>query len=518
MVTCDKMKGLINKTVKLFLRSKYNALTQVLDDPFKYQYDLLEHLTETAKHTQWGRKYHYHEINDYQTFRDRLPVSSYEDLQPEIHKMMLGEKDVLWPGQITWYSKSSGTTNARSKYLPVSEENFNDCHKKGSWDTLSILYHHNPDLQLFENKSLILGGSLSHFPENPESIIGDVSAIMITNLPLIGRPFYVPDVRVAIMDDWEKKLNLTVDLAVQEPHIGTIGGVPTWNLVLFRKILERTGAEHILEVWPELRLYLHGGVNFEPYRSQFKKLIPREDFIYQEVYNASEGYFGTQLNPDEDMILLLDHGVFYEFIPMSEYENSDAHAIPLEDVKPGIDYAVLISTTSGIWRYEIGDTICFTNTNPYQFRITGRTRQFINAFGEEVMIHNTDMAISRTTLKTKSEIKDYTVAPKYLNDGQNGRHDWLIEFQRPPADLEEFSKLLDQELQSINSDYAAKRTLNLALENLSVTVLPPNTFDHWLKQQKRQGSQVKVPRLSNNRKYVDEILELIGKYNERENE
>ncbi len=504
------MKGLINKTVKLFLKSNYHALTQVLNEPFKYQYDLLDHLLSTARHTKWGRKYHYGEIKTYNQYRDRLPRVSYEDLQPEIHRMMLGEKDILWPGQITWYSKSSGTTNARSKYLPVSEENFQECHKKGSWDTLSILYHNNPDIQLFEKKSLILGGSLSHFQENPESIIGDVSAIMITNLPLVGRPFYVPEVKVAIMEDWEKKLELTADLAIQENDIGTIGGVPTWNLVLFRKVLEKTGAAHILEVWPGLRLYLHGGVNFDPYRKQFEQLIPRDDFIYQEVYNASEGYFGTQLHPDEDMILLLDHGVFYEFIPMDQYDSPEASAIPLEDVREGVDYAVIISTTAGLWRYEIGDTIRFTNLKPHQFRITGRTRQFINAFGEEVMIHNTDTAISIATDKTGSEIKDYTVAPKYLGNGTKGRHDWLIEFQRLPADLDEFAHILDQELQKVNSDYAAKRIRNLALENLSITVLPPATFEKWLKQQKRQGSQVKVPRLSNNRKYVDDILRMIG--------
>lgn len=505
------MKGLINKTVKLYLKSKYHALTQVLNDPFKYQYEVLDYLIETAQHTAWGRKYHYAEIDQYEKFRQRIPISTYEDLQPEIHKMMLGERDILWPGQITWYSKSSGTTNARSKYLPVSEENFQDCHKRGSWDTLAILYHHNPDLQLFEKKSLILGGSLSHFNENPESIIGDVSAIMIANMPLIGRPFYVPDVKVAIMEDWEKKLELTADLAVEENEIGTIGGVPTWNLVLFRKILEKTGAEHMLQVWPGLRLYLHGGVNFEPYRKQFDQLIPREDFIYQEVYNASEGYFGTQFRPKDDMILLLDHGVFYEFIPMDAYGSEDPPVIPLEDVRTGVDYAVIISTSSGIWRYEIGDTINFTNTDPYQFRITGRTRQFINAFGEEVMIHNTDMAISEATRRTNCEIKDYTVAPKYLENGDRGRHEWLIEFQRPPDNLDQFASVLDQELQKINSDYAAKRTRNLALENLSVTALPSNTFDRWLKHQKRQGAQVKVPRLANDRRYVEDILELVRK-------
>ncbi len=495
----------------MFLKSKYHTLTQVLSDPFQYQHKLFDHLIKSAQHTEWGRKYKYNELNSYESFRKRLPISGYEDLQPEIHRMMLGERDILWPGQTTWYSKSSGTTNSRSKFLPVSEENFNECHKRGSWDTLSILYHNNPDIRVFEKKSLMLGGSLSHFKDNPESIIGDVSAIMIANLPLIGRPYYVPDVKVAIMDDWEKKLELTADLSIQEPNIGTIGGVPTWNLVLFRKILEKTGAENILEIWPDLRLYLHGGVNFEPYRRQFDQLIPRDNFIYHEVYNASEGYFGTQIRPDEDMILLLDHGVFYEFIPLKDYGNPDAEAIPLEDVKTGEDYALILSTSAGLWRYEIGDTIRFTNTNPYQFRIVGRTKQYINAFGEEVMIHNTDTAISRTAGRTNSEIKDYTVAPRFLDDGKKGRHDWLIEFHRPPMDMNEFSSVLDEELQKINSDYAAKRTKNLALENLSVTALPKNTFEKWLKKQKRQGSQVKVPRLSNKREYVDDILDFMMK-------
>lgn len=501
--------SIVNRTVKLYLRSKYRSLTQVLASPYEHQYELFDHLIESARHTEWGRKYKYCELNSYETYRNRLPLSSYEELQPHFHRMMLGERDVLWPGRITWYSKSSGTTNSRSKYLPVSEENFNDSHKKGSWDTLSILYHHHPDLQLFEKKSLILGGSLTHFKENPETIIGDVSAIMITNLPLIARPFYMPDVKIAIMDDWEKKLDLTADLAIQEPNIGTIGGVPTWNLVLFRKVLEKTGATDILDVWPDLRLYIHGGVNFQPYRSQFLQMIPRDDFIFQEVYNASEGYFGTQYRPDEDMVLLLDNGVFYEFVTMQDYGTPRETVIPLEDVKTGVDYAVIISTSSGLWRYEIGDTIRFTNKAPYQFRIVGRTRQFINAFGEEVMIHNTDTAISRAAEKTNSEIKDYTVAPRYLDGGEKGRHDWLVEFQRSPECLNTFAGILDQELQKVNSDYAAKRIKNIALEILSVTSLPQHTFDKWLKKQDRQGSQVKVPRLSNNREYVDDILDFM---------
>lgn len=501
------MKGIINKTVRLYLKSRYNALRQVLKDPHHYQNKQFKRLIDYARHTEWGQLYNYDEITDYSTFHQRIPISAYEDIQPFIERMMKGGKDILWPGTTTWFSKSSGTTGSRSKFIPVSEDNFAECHKKGSWDTISILYHNNPDLKLFERKSLILGGTLSHYAPHPESIIGDVSAIMIANLPLIGRPFYAPDVQVAIMEDWQEKLELTAELTIHEEEIATIGGVPTWNLVLFHKILERTGAEHMLEIWPHLKLYIHGGVNFAPYRSQFKKLIPRDDFLYQEVYNASEGYFGTQLTPDGDMILLLDNGVFYEFIPLDDYGNKEAHPIPLEDVKKGENYVILISTSSGLWRYKIGDTIQFTDTDPYTFRITGRTQQFINAFGEEVMIHNTDRAISIATEKTKSEIKDYTVAPFYLKDGQRGRHDWLIEFRIPPRSLQEFAHILDQELQNINSDYAAKRTDDLALQQLHIEILPDGTFDRWLKYKNRQGSQVKVPRLSNDRRYLDDILD-----------
>lgn len=501
------MKGIINKTVRLYLKSRYNALRQVLKDPHHYQNKQFKRLIDYARHTEWGQLYNYDEITDYSTFHQRIPISAYEDIQPFIERMMKGGKDILWPGTTTWFSKSSGTTGSRSKFIPVSEDNFAECHKKGSWDTISILYHNNPDLKLFERKSLILGGTLSHYAPHPESIIGDVSAIMIANLPLIGRPFYAPDVQVAIMKDWQEKLELTAELTIHEEEIATIGGVPTWNLVLFHKILEKTGAEHMLEIWPHLKLYIHGGVNFAPYRSQFKKLIPRDDFLYQEVYNASEGYFGTQLTPDGDMILLLDNGVFYEFIPLDDYGNKEAHPIPLEDVKKGENYVILISTSSGLWRYKIGDTIQFTDTDPYTFRITGRTQQFINAFGEEVMIHNTDRAISIATEKTKSEIKDYTVAPFYLKDGQRGRHDWLIEFRIPPRSLQEFAHILDQELQNINSDYAAKRTDDLALQQLHIEILPDGTFDRWLKYKNRQGSQVKVPRLSNDRRYLDDILD-----------
>lgn len=503
------MKGFINKTVRLFLRSKYQALKQVIEDPHHYQNKLFKRLIDKARHTGWGRKYQYDDLPDYAAYRHRVPISAYEDIQPFIERMMKGEKDVLWPGNITWFSKSSGTTGTRSKFIPVSEDNFSECHKKGSWDTISILYHNNPDLKLFERKSLILGGSLSHYAPHPESIIGDVSAIMIANMPLIGRPFYVPEVKVAIMEDWQEKLELTASLTIHEEDIATIGGVPTWNLVLFHKILEKTGADHMLEVWPHLQLYIHGGVNFAPYRAQFEKLIPREDFLYQEVYNASEGYFGTQLTAGGDMILLLDNGIFYEFIPLKDYGKNDVEPVPLEGVVEGDIYVIVISTSSGLWRYEIGDTIQFTNTQPYTFRITGRTQQFINAFGEEVMIHNTDTAVARTAQKTGSEIRDYTVAPFYLKDGERGRHDWLIEFHRHPADQEEFARILDLELQNLNSDYAAKRTHDLALERLNIQVVGDGTFGRWLKYKNRQGSQVKVPRLANDRRYMDDILDFV---------
>lgn len=501
--------SLINQTVRFYLKTRYQALKQAIDNPYTHQEKLFEGLIKRAQHTVWGRRHGYSEIKNYAVFRDRVPVSSYEDLQPLILQMMHGEKDILWPGVITWFSKSSGTTGSRSKFIPVSEENFSETHKKGSWDTISILYHHYPNLKIFERKSLILGGSLSHYAPHPESIIGDVSAIMIANMPLIGRPFYVPEVKVAIMQDWEEKLELTAEMTIGDQDIATIGGVPTWNLVLFRKILEKTGKEHMLEIWPHLKLYIHGGVNFSPYRTQFRQMIPKQDFLYQEVYNASEGYFGTQLTPDGDMILLLDNGIFYEFIELDKYRDADRKAVPLEEVKTDIIYVMIISSSAGLWRYEIGDTIRFTGTQPYTFRIEGRVKQFINAFGEEVMVHNTDTAISEAARKTRAEIKDYTVAPHYLQKGEKGRHDWLIEFQKAPRDIEHFTRILDEELQNLNSDYAAKRYGDLALEMLRIRALPTDTFERWLKYKKRQGSQVKVPRLANDRRYIDDILSFL---------
>ncbi|WP_236979568.1 GH3 auxin-responsive promoter family protein [Membranihabitans maritimus] len=504
------MKGLINKTLKLFLKSRYNALKNAFENPLDTQQELFEYLIDTAAHTEWGRKYRYNDIKNYNTFRQRVPVSDYEDLKPWISRMMYGEKDILWPGKVKWFSKSSGTTSDKSKFIPVSEENFDGCHKKGTWDTIAIMYHNNPDIQLFEKKSLILGGSLSHFNPHPETIYGDVSAIMITNMPLIGRPFYTPDVKVAIMDDWEKKLELTAELTIKDKDIASIGGVPTWNLVLFRRIMEKTGAKNMLEVWPKLRIYIHGGVNFAPYKSQFQKLIPRDDFIFQEVYNASEGYFGTQLSPDQkDLLLLTDNGVFYEFIPKDEIDHKNPTVLSLKEVEVGKIYALLISTNAGLWRYKIGDTVQFTGKNPYTFKIVGRTKQFINAFGEEVMVHNTDTALSSVSEKLNCLIKDYSVAPVYLDDNQKGQHEWLIEFEKEPENLKQFEIELDRELQQLNSDYEAKRAKNLALELLSVKSLPKGTFEGWLKYKNRQGAQVKVPRLSNDRKYVKDILDYL---------
>lgn len=507
------MKSLINKTLKLFLKSRYGNLQQAIERPFQTQSQLLMDMVDAATYTEWGRLYGFSEIDSIEDFQRNLPLSDYDDLKPYIQKMMHGERDVLWPGRVQWFSKSSGTTNDQSKFLPVTTENFDTCHKKGSWDTLAIMYQNNPDVQLFEKKSLILGGSLSHFKPHPETIIGDVSAIMIANMPLIGRPFYMPDVKVAIMEDWEQKLELTAESTIQDKEIVSIGGVPTWNLVLFRKILEKTGAEHMLQVWPKLRTYIHGGVNFEPYRSQFQTLIPREDFIFQEVYNASEGYFGTQYRPEEkDLLLLLDNGVFYEFIPLEDLDSPQPRLLTLEDVVVGEKYALVITTNSGLWRYQIGDTIEITHDRPYTFKIVGRTKQFINAFGEEVMVHNTDAAISAACSMMNCTIKDYTVAPKYLNEREMGRHDWLIEFDQAPVNMAMFTTRLDKELQAVNSDYMAKRGGNLALEELQIHVLPQGAFEAWLKFKKRQGAQVKVPRLSNNRKYVDDILQFVEQY------
>ncbi len=478
--------------------------------PVNAQNEVWDNLVSTAENTVWGIEHNFSQLNDRKEFSQKVPLQNYETLKPYIKRMMHGEKDVLWPGVVEWFSKSSGTTSDKSKFIPVSKENLKKCHIRGSWDTLTLLYQNKPESQIFAGKNLIMGGSLVDFSEYPESKIGDVSAIMMAHMPAFAKPFYAPNLEIGLMSEWEKKIELTARAAL-DLNITMIGGVPTWTIVLFRKLLEITGKSNILEIWPNFETYIHGGVSFMPYREQFKQFLPSESVNYVEIYNASEGYFAIQDDlKSDDMLLLLDNGIYYEFLPMEEWEKENPQTVLLEEVEVGKNYAIVISTNSGLWRYMPGDTIIFTSTSPYKIKVSGRTQQFINAFGEEVMVSNTDSALSATCREFDTVVCEYTVAPFYIKNDGKGSHQWLIEFERRPLDIEKFAEKLDKNLQNINSDYEAKRYKNMALNNLTIQELPSGTFHNWMKKRGKLGGQHKIPRLANHRDYVEDILNFIN--------
>lgn len=514
------MRKLANNIFRRYLKFRMKHIRRYMAQPHAVQDEWMKRLLLTARDTEWGQRYQFRTIRSHKQFAARVPVNSYEDLQPFIERMMNGERDVLWDGRIRFFSKSSGTTNDRSKYIPVSSQNMRHCHRGGSWDTTALFYDQRPDAELFQRKSVLMGGSLNRFePEGklfdfPRTFVGDVSAVMIDRMPFFAKPFFTPDFETALLPNFEKKIERMAHLCSQEDVV-MIGGVPTWTVVLFRRILELTGKDHMLDVWPNLQVYIHGGVSFTPYREQFKEFFPVANasgkaVSYQEIYNASEGYFGIQNDfESDDMLLLLDNGVYYEFLPMEEWHSENPRAIPLKDVELGKNYAIVISTNAGLWRYTPGDTVMFTSLLPYKIKITGRTRQFVNAFGEEVMVENTDRALVETCHETGAMVRDYTVAPIFISHNGKGGHEWLVEFEKHPSDPKKFARLLDINLQKINSDYEAKRYRDMALENLRLRPMPPGTFDNWLKMKGKYGGQSKVPRLSNERKYVEEILEFL---------
>ncbi len=505
------MRKWLNQIFRWYHRQRYQNIQHFMAHPHEVQQRLFKELIQTSRHTAWGKQYEYKTIRTPEIFAHRIPVQDYESLKPYIQRMMYGEKDVLWGGQVRWFSKSSGTTSDKSKYIPVSTQNLRQCHIKGTWDTMTLFYQNRPDARQFELKSMLMGGSLTRFAPYPRTMVGDVSAIMIQHMPWVGRPFFLPDRKTALTEAWEIKLELLAQVGARELHVVMIGGVPTWTLVLFRRILEITGKSNMLEVWPYFQAYIHGGVSFMPYKTQFEALFPSLSVSYQEIYNASEGYFAIQDDfTSDDMLLLLDNGIYYEFLPMEEWDKAFPVAVPLWEVQKGKNYALVISTNSGLWRYAPGDTVQFTSVQPYKIRITGRTKQFVNAFGEEVIIDNTDRALAETCRQLGAIATEYTVAPIYFNNNARGGHEWLIEFEKTPADLEHFTNLLDVNLQKINSDYEAKRYRNMALDRLRLHVLPVGTFHRWLGIKGKLGGQNKIPRLANNRQYVDEILNLLG--------
>lgn len=494
--------------MKTYLRRRFKRIESMRHHSVQLQSQLLQQLIKKAENTEWGQMHAYKSITNRSDFTNRIPIQNYESIQPFIEQMMLGKSDVLWPGFTKWFAKSSGTTSNQSKYIPVSKEKLRQCLVPSGWDALSIYYEQRPEAQLFSEKSLIYGGSLYEFEENPSVKYGDVSAIMIDHIPKVAKPFCSPSQAVALLPDWENKIEQMVNECLYE-NITMMSGVPTWNIVLFKALLESTGVDHIHEIWPDLSLYLHGGVNFDPYRSQFDEYLPN-NMDYLEVYNASEGYFGVQdIIGRDDMLLMTNNGVYYEFIPVSELDNDSPLSLSLQEVELGVNYAIVISSCSGLWRYMVGDTIEFSCVEPFRIRVTGRTKQFLNAFGEELMVSNTDKAIAMTADECDARISDYTVAPIQLTREQKGGHHWVIEFEKLPNDTNQFRVKLDHNLKQVNEDYAAKRFKNMALDLPKIDILPLGTFNTWLKDKEKLGGQHKVPRLSNKRDIVEELLEMI---------
>ena len=475
--------------------------------PNEVQNELLKNLLSKAKNTEFGKRYHFSEINSYETFRERVPIQNYEDYKDVIERSRKGESNIFWPTPIKWFAKSSGTTSAKSKFIPVSQDSLEDCHYAAGKDLLCIYLNNNPQSQLFTGKSLRLGGSKELYQENGTSY-GDLSAILIDNMPFWAEFSSTPSNEVSLMHDWEYKMQAIVDETIKE-KVTSLAGVPSWMLVLLNNVLETTGKENLFEVWPQLEVYFHGGVSFEPYASQYQKILPKEDFRFYEIYNASEGFFACQDHNDtKDLLLLLDYGIFYEFIPMNQYGTEEEKAIPLSEVEIGKNYAVVITTNAGLWRYKIGDTVRFTDINPYRIKVSGRTKHHINVFGEELIIENAESALKKVCLVTNCEIIDYTVAPIFMEGKEKGAHEWIVEFKTPPRDFNNFVEQLDLALQEVNSDYEAKRYNNMTLNMPKIHQARKDLFYDWLKKHNKVGGQHKVPRLSNSRTYLEELLEM----------
>ena len=475
--------------------------------PHEVQEELLFSLIKSAEATQIGKKYDFSSVKNYTTFSERVPIASYEELEPLIELTRKCEQNVFWHSNIKWFAKSSGTTNAKSKFIPVSAEALENCHYKASKDLLCLFLNNNEDSQLFTGKSLRLGGSKQLYEDN-NTFFGDLSAILIDNMPIWAEFSSTPSSKISLMGDWETKLPAIINETVNE-NVTSLAGVPSWMLVLLQKALETTGKSNLLEVWPNAEVYFHGGVSFEPYKEQYKKLFPKDSFKYYEIYNASEGFFAIQdQNGSDELLLMLDYGIFYEFIPMDTFGTLNQRVIRLNQVELHKNYALVITTNSGLWRYLIGDTIRFTSLNPYRIKVTGRTKHHINVFGEELMVENTDTALAKTCKTFNCEMVDYTVAPIFMTNNQKGAHEWMVEFKNPPEDIAKFTQALDENIQALNSDYEAKRFNNMTLNPLVLHVARPHLFYDWLKQQDKLGGQHKVPRLSNERTYLERLLQL----------
>ncbi len=497
---------MLGPVINWYFKQRSEEFQENLKHAIDIQEELFQDLIAKLSQTEYGKSLGVKPFDRYEDFVRNVPVATYEELQPWIARNMLGEQGVLWPGDITWFAKSSGTTSNVAKYIPLSYESMEHNHYAGSRDVLTQLARFYPNNHVFEGKGILIGGTQQLFDQNPEALVGDLSAILMNHLPSWANWKSTPDKEIAMMTNWEEKVDAIAHTTIKE-NVTSISGVPTWTLVLFKRILEITGKKHIHEVWPNLELFIHGGVSFIPYKQQFKELLPGDHMHYIETYNASEGFFGVQAESDKSDLALITHsGAFFEFYMQSE---GPQHTIPLSKVKVGVNYVVVISTVGGLWRYVIGDTIQFTSVSPYKFLITGRMKLFINIFGEELVIENAERGVAYAAKNTQSVVRDYTAAPVYMSESEPG-HEWLIEFATPPSDLKQFTLLLDEELKNVNSDYAGKRVGDLMMKMLKVHAVPEGTFEKWLGSKGKLGGQNKVPRLSNDRKILEEILTFIA--------
>ncbi len=503
---------ILNDILVFFLKRRTEHIDYFRKNPIDVQYKVFHELIEAAKDTEWGRAYDYRSIQTIRDFQNRVPVRSYEEIFSYIERILKGEQNILWPSDVEWFAKSSGTTNARSKFIPVTPESLEECNYKGGKDVMSVIIENKPDTQLFEGKGLSIGGSLSVNPYNSLTTVGDISAIIMHNLPTWADFIRTPPIEVALIDNWEEKLSQMTEICGQE-NVTSILGVPTWTIVLLDRIMQQKGATNLLDVWPNFEIFVHGAVAFDPYRALFQeKYFPSSQVSYLETYNASEGFFALQddFSRPGEMLLMLDYGIFYEFLPISEWEKEYPDALTLDEIEVGQNYALVISTNSGLWRYKVGDTVKFTSKYPFRLKVSGRTKHFINVFGEEIIVENADAAIMFACKETGAVMTEYTAGPVYIENGTKGRHEWIIEFSKPPSDLAYFSDLLDQHLRSINSDYDAKRFHELALLGPIVHIVPTDTFYNWMASRGKLGGQHKVPRLSNSREYLNSLLQFLS--------
>ena len=505
--------SIISPALKGFMKLRHSAIDNFALNPIDTQLQVFHDLIGSAQFTEYGKKYNFEKINNIDEFKTQVPINDYDTLKPCITRILEGEQNLLWPSPISWFAKSSGTTSDKSKFIPISKESLDDNHFKGGKDVLALYLNQYPQSDFLSGKCLVIGGSHQINQLNEESFYGDLSAVMLQNMPLAAQLVRTPDLSIALMDEWEQKIEMMAKTTIHE-DVTYIAGVPTWTIVLIKRLFEIAGTNNLHDIWPNLELYIHGGVSFKPYRKQFEQFFPNSKINFMETYNASEGFFAAQddLN-DEGMLLFLNHGIYYEFMPMEEADKEHPQTLSLKEVELHKNYALIISTNGGLWRYKVGDTIQFTSLNPFKIKVSGRVKHFINAFGEELIIDNSDYAIEKASKETGAIVNDYTAAPVYMTGSENGAHEWIIEFESLPCPIEAFATAMDNALKEINSDYEAKRHKDIALRMPLVHIMPKGGFNLWLKDKGKLGGQHKVPRLSNERKYVEEMLPYLTKTN-----